>query len=101
MSTINLEIVTPTKMLERSDVSYIRCPGMDGSFGVMSGHCKAVIGLGIGEIKVSEGGKDDFYATSGGFVEITGEKVEFNNMIFTVQTIENNRIGKIKIQINS
>ena len=83
MSTINLEIVTPTKMLERSDVSYIRCPGMDGSFGVMSGHCKAVIGLGIGEIKVSEGGKDDFYATSGGFIEITGEKVQL-----LVETIE-------------
>ena len=30
----------------------------------------------------------------------TGEQVEFNNMIFTVQTVENNRIGKIKIQIN-
>ena len=83
MSTINLEIVTPTKILERSDVSYIRCPGMDGSFGVLSGHCKSVIGLGIGEIKVREGGKDDFYATSGGFVEITGEKVQL-----LVETIE-------------
>jgi hypothetical protein len=27
--------------------------------------------------------------------------VEFNDMVFTVQTVENNRIGKIKIQINS
>ena len=48
------------------------------------------------------------YDTLGGFIldiltdiPQTGEKVEFNNMIFTVQTIENNRIGKIKIQINS
>ena len=31
----------------------------------------------------------------------TGEQVEFNDMVFTVQTVENNRIGKIKIQINS
>ena len=30
-----------------------------------------------------------------------GEYVEYNNMVFTVQTVENNRIGKIKIQINS
>ena len=48
------------------------------------------------------------YDTLGGFIldiltdiPKTGEKVEFNNMVFTVQTIENNRIGKIKIQINS
>jgi len=28
----------------------------------------------------------------------TGEHVEFNNRVFTVQTVENNRIGKVKIQ---
>ncbi|MBC8256139.1 MAG: HlyC/CorC family transporter [Candidatus Marinimicrobia bacterium] len=48
------------------------------------------------------------YDTLGGFIldiltdiPKKGEKVEFNNMVFTVQTVENNRIGKIKIQINS
>ena len=30
----------------------------------------------------------------------TGEHVEYNNMVFTVQTVENNRIGKVKIQKN-
>ena len=50
---------------------------------------------------------DRDYDTLGGFIldiltdiPQTGEQVEFNNMIFTVQTVENNRIGKIKIQIN-
>ena len=45
------------------------------------------------------------YDTLGGFIldiltdiPKTGEMVEFNKMVFTVQTIENNRIGKIKIQ---
>jgi len=48
------------------------------------------------------------YDTLGGFIldiltdiPKTGEKVEFNKMVFTVQTVDNNRIGKIKIQINS
>ena len=48
------------------------------------------------------------YDTLGGFIldiltdiPQTGEQVEFNDMVFTVQTVENNRIGKIKIQINS
>ena len=27
----------------------------------------------------------------------TGEHVDFQNMVFTVQTVENNRIGKVKI----
>ena len=30
----------------------------------------------------------------------TGEHVDFQNMVFTVQTVENNRIGKIKIHKN-
>ena len=45
------------------------------------------------------------YDTLAGFILDTltdipkaGEYVEFNNMIFTVQTVENNRIGKVKIQ---
>ena len=51
--------------------------------------------------------EDRDYDTLGGFIldiltdiPQTGEQVEFNNIIFTVQTVKNNRIGKIKIQIN-
>ncbi|MBN4081027.1 ATP synthase F1 subunit epsilon [Caldithrix abyssi] len=83
MSTFNLEIVTPTRILEEGEVSYVRCPGMDGSFGVMFGHREAVIGLDVGEIKVTQGGKNSYYATSGGFAEITGDKVQL-----LVETVE-------------
>jgi F-type H+-transporting ATPase subunit epsilon len=83
MSAYTLEIVTPTRLLEAGEVSYIRCPGTDGSFGVMSGHREAVIELDVGEIKVTQGGKDLFYATSGGFAEITKEKVQL-----LVETVE-------------
>ena len=83
MSVFTLEIVTPTRIFEAGEVSYVRCPGTDGSFGVMSGHREAVIGLDVGEIKVTQGGKDSFYATSGGFAEITIEKVQL-----LVETVE-------------
>jgi len=52
--------------------------------------------------------EDRDYDTLGGFIldiltdiPQAGEQVESNDMVFTVQTVENNRIGKIKIQINS
>ena len=52
--------------------------------------------------------EDRDYDTLGGFIldiltdiPQAGEQVEFNDMVLTVQTVENNRIGKIKIQINS
>ncbi|SVB56493.1 uncharacterized protein METZ01_LOCUS209347, partial [marine metagenome] len=47
-------------------VEYVRCPGFDGSFGVMANHREAIIALGIGEIKVTKKGKNHFLATSGG-----------------------------------
>lgn len=77
MSSFKLEIVTPTEINEVENVSYVRCPGTDGSFGIMKGHREAVITLGIGEIKITETGKDSYYATSGGFAEISKEKVQF------------------------
>ena len=52
MSSFKLEIVTPTEINEIENASYIRCPGTDGSFGIMKGHRDAVIALGVGEIKI-------------------------------------------------
>ena len=76
MSLFQLEIVTPTKLLDEGQVEHVRCPGLDGSFGVMASHREAIIALGVGEIKVTQNGKDHFLATSGGFAEITRKKVE-------------------------
>lgn len=76
MSIFQLEIVTPTRILDEGQVSYVRCPGLDGSFGIMAHHTNAIISLGIGEIKVTHQGKDTFLATSGGFADVKENKVQ-------------------------
>jgi len=88
MSEFRLEIVTPTKLMEEGNVDYIRCPGLDGSFGIMANHQNAIIALGIGEIKVTQNKKEHYFATSGGFAEIEKEKVQL-----LVETVE--RSGEI------
>jgi len=75
MATFSIEIVTPTQVITEESVSYLRCPGIDGSFGVMAGHTDAIIALGVGEVKVEIGNKEKWIATSGGFVDISSEKV--------------------------
>ena len=52
METFSVEIVTPIKILNQDKVSYIRCPGIDGSFGIMKKHRQGVIALDVGEIKI-------------------------------------------------
>ena len=76
MSTFSVEIVTPIKVLNQENVSYIRCTGLDGSFGIMKKHREGVIALDVGEIKIKTDDTVDWYATSGGFAEIGSTKVE-------------------------
>ena len=76
MSTFQFEIVTPTRTVDKGQVNYVRCPGMDGSFGVMANHLEGIIALSIGEIKVTIDGKEEYLATSGGYTEITDEKMQ-------------------------
>ena len=76
MTGYNVDIVTPIRELKLEDVSYLRCPGLDGSFGVMNNHREGVFALSVGEIKVSQNGKNEYYATGGGFAEIFNDSVK-------------------------
>ena len=76
MATDNVEIVTPIREVKLEEVSYLRCPGLDGSFGVMSNHRDGIFALSVGEIKVSQNGKIEYYATGGGFAEIINDSVK-------------------------
>ncbi|RMF09377.1 MAG: F0F1 ATP synthase subunit epsilon, partial [Candidatus Neomarinimicrobiota bacterium] len=52
METFQLEIVTPTRVIRRDEVEYVRCPGLDGSFGLLAHHAEAMMSLAVGPIKV-------------------------------------------------
>ena len=74
--TISIEIVTPIKVINEESVKYLRCPGVDGSFGVMHKHRNGVFALETGEVKIETNNGTSWFATSGGFAEITEDKVE-------------------------
>ena len=94
MATYNVDIVTPIREVKLENVSYLRCPGLDGSFGIMKGHRDAVIALGVGEIKITESGNDSYYATSGGFAEISKDKVQF--LLETVESSKDINLDRAK-----
>ena len=76
MTAYYVEIVTPIRELKLEDVSYLRCPGLDGSFGIMNNHREGIFALSVGEIKVSQDGKSEYYSTGGGFAEIFNHSVK-------------------------
>ena len=83
MSTFNLDVVTPTRNLEEMVVSYVRCPGLDGSFGIMANHQEGIFSLDIGEIMIKTKSETKYLSTSGGFAEIVNDGVTI-----LVETVE-------------
>ncbi|MFQ6674156.1 MAG: ATP synthase F1 subunit epsilon [Fidelibacterota bacterium] len=81
--TFHLHIVTPTKELDLGDVSYLRAPGLDGLFGVMAGHTNALFAIDVGEVKVTIDGEETYFATGGGYAEVTGQEAQL-----LVETVE-------------
>ena len=75
-TTFPLELVTPERMLFSEPVQAVRAPGVNGSFGVLAHHAPMLTELTTGLIKITlESGFDTFIATSGGFLQVTREKV--------------------------
>ncbi len=75
-ATFQLEIVTPTKVVDCGQVDYLRAPGQDGLFGVQARHTVTMARLDIGEVKVVAGGKQRFFAIGPGYADIHGGSVQ-------------------------
>ncbi len=68
---LELEIVTPQKVVYQSKATAVTLPGVQGSFQVLNRHAPIVSSLNIGLTKViDENEKNLYFATSSGFAEV-------------------------------
>jgi len=82
--TFHIEIITPKQVVFSGDVVDFASPGSNGSFEILKNHAPFISSISIGEFRVRHlDGYDDYYATSGGFVEVHENKV-----IFLAETCE-------------
>ena len=76
MSTIRLDFVSQDHMVFSGDVREIIAPGIDGQLGILPHHAPLMTILSPGEVVVrSEGKEDQFFAVSGGWMEVRPDKV--------------------------
>ena len=73
---VELEIVSPEKLLLSRPVEMVLLPAYEGEMGVLQGHSPMIVLLRGGMIRLYEGGvvKEQLYV-SGGFAEVTAERV--------------------------
>ena len=73
---VDLEIVSPEKLLLSRPVDMVVIPGSEGDMGVLPGHAPMIILLRGGAIDLYEGERiAERLFVSGGFAEITPERV--------------------------
>ena len=72
---LQLEIVTPDKMVLSEQVEYVGAPGYDGEFGVLPNHIPFLAALRIGNLYYKANGKYNYVFVSGGFADVNNNKV--------------------------
>ena len=75
MASLQLEIVTPDKLVLSKEVDYVGAPGLEGEFGVLPGHIPFISALAIGYLYYKAEGKTFCAFVSGGFAEVSDNKV--------------------------
>lgn len=73
--TIQLEIVTPEKMVVNATATEVQIPGKSGMLGILPGHAPLITELAVGEIAYRSEGAQKRLAVAWGFAEVLPEKV--------------------------
>ena len=74
-TSIQLQIVTPDKLLVNEQVDELQIPGSEGYFGVLPGHTPMLASLAVGEMWYRKGQEKTFLALAYGFCEVLPERV--------------------------
>lgn len=75
MGTLNLEVVTPDKVLVSQEVDTVVAPGSEGEFGLLPGHVHFLSGIVPGELRFSAGNERVSLAVTNGFAEVSNDNV--------------------------
>ena len=73
--TIQLEIVTPERLVVNEAVDYIEIPGKTGYLGILPGHAPLISELAAGELSYRTGNQTKRVAVAWGFAEVLQTKV--------------------------
>jgi F-type H+-transporting ATPase subunit epsilon len=73
--SLQLEIVTPDRLVVKDYAVEVQIPGKQGYLGVMPGHAPLITELDVGEIIYRNHGESEHLAVAWGFAEVLPEKV--------------------------
>jgi F-type H+-transporting ATPase subunit epsilon len=72
---LDLQIVTPDRLLVEEQVDEVEIPGAEGYFGVLPGHTPLLAALAIGELWYRKGQDKTYLSIAYGFAEVLPDRV--------------------------
>jgi len=74
---MNLEIITPDKLLFKGIIKLVQVPGSKGSFEILKDHAPIISTLEKGRIKIIETDKTEplFFEINGGVIEVKKNEI--------------------------
>ena len=74
-TSIELQIVTPDRLILREQVDEVEIPGSEGYFGVLPGHTPLLASLAVGELWYRKGQEKTYLSIAFGFAEVLPDRV--------------------------
>jgi F-type H+-transporting ATPase subunit epsilon len=93
--TILLEVVTPTGVALRKQVSDVTAPSVAGEFGVLPGHLPLLAALRTGLVTYHVDGREQRLAVHHGFVEVVHDKA----LLLTERSIAKEEVDVVKVRL--
>jgi F-type H+-transporting ATPase subunit epsilon len=72
---LQLEVVTPDRLVLSESVDIVMAMGTLGEFGILANHVPFLTPLTAGELRYRQDNKLDYLAVAGGFAEVSQNKV--------------------------
>ena len=95
MSLFSITIATPEGKMFSGEISSCTATGVNGKFQVLTNHAPLISMIDVGKMKIElENKKTDYFATSGGFLEI--ENNEMNVVVETAEWAKNIDLDRAK-----
>src|SRR6266849_2002295 len=74
-TTMHVEVVTAERKLYSGEADTVIAPGSEGQLGILPRHAALLTTLKVGEMLIKLGGAEEPFFVSGGFLEVSNNKV--------------------------
>ena len=75
MATFHFDLVSPEKLAFSGDVDQVDVPGVEGDFGVLTGHAPVVAAIRPGILTITSGGTHQKIIVLGGLAEVSDNRL--------------------------